>query len=128
MSEGVMSTIMIVDDAKAIRRAATMFLDQQGVNVVEAVDGFEALGKIHQSPPDLLFLDITMPRLDGYQVCLLLRSMPEFQDLPIIMLSGKDSPFDLAQGNRSGCTDYLTKPFKRETLLASVKKHLKPKS
>ena len=122
-----MPTIMIVDDAKAIRRAATLFLAQQDVTVVEAVDGFEALGKIHQSPPDLLFLDVNMPRVDGYHLCLLLRSIPEFEDLPIIMLSGKDSPFDVAQGNRSGCTDYLTKPFLRETLLECVKKYLKNK-
>lgn len=118
-----MIKVMIVDDAKAIRQAAKLFLQKENIEVVEALDGFVALSQIHKNPPDVLFLDIMMPRLDGYQTCLLLRKMSEFEKLPIIMLSGKDSPFDKAQGNMSGCTDYLTKPFSKETLIASVKKH-----
>lgn len=118
-----MTRVMIVDDAKAIRSAARLFLEKEKMEVVEAVDGFVALSHIHRNPPDLLFLDIMMPRLDGYQTCILLRKMPEFENLPIVMLSGKDSPFDRAQGNMSGCTDYLTKPFTRETLISCVKKY-----
>lgn len=118
-----MTRVMVVDDAKAIRRAAKLFLEKEKIDVVEAEDGFSALAQLRNEVADILFLDITMPRLDGYQTCILLRQMPEFENLPIIMLSGKDSAFDRAQGSMSGCTDYLTKPFTKETLIATVKKY-----
>lgn len=119
-----MTRVMIVDDALAIRRAARMFLEKEKIEVVEAKDGFEALGALHQSRPDLLFLDVMMPRVDGYQTCLILRGIPDFENLPIIMLTGKESPFDKAQGIRSGCTDYLLKPFKPEDLIEKVRQYV----
>lgn len=116
-------TIMFVDDSKVILRAANQFLSSY-YNVVGLEDGFLALAAIVQEQPDLLFLDIMMPRLNGYDTCLAIKSNPQFADLPIIMLSSKDSPFDKARGMMMGCNDYLTKPFSKETLLESVRRYL----
>ena len=114
---------MIVDDSKTILRTAKSFLEPI-FNVIVVEDGFLALAEIVQNPPDVLFLDIMMPRLDGYSTCLAIKSNPDFRDLPIVMLSSKDSPFDKARGAMMGCNDYLTKPFARESLLDSVRRYL----
>lgn len=116
-------TIMIVDDSKTILRVANSFLESM-YNVVVVEDGFLALAEIVQAQPDLLFLDVMMPRLDGYNTCLAIKSNPDFANLPIVMLSSKDSPFDKARGAMMGCDDYLTKPFSRDALLDAVRRHL----
>ena len=115
--------IMIVDDSKTILRTAKQFLEPD-YDVVVVEDGFMALAEIVSAQPQILFLDIMMPRLDGYSACLAIKSNPDFKDLPIVMLSSKDSPFDKARGAMMGCNDYLTKPFSRESLLDSVRRHL----
>lgn len=114
---------MFVDDSKVILRTAQQFLSPY-YRVIGLEDGFLALATIVNEQPDLLFLDIMMPRLNGYDTCSAIRSNPQFADLPIIMLSSKDSPFDKARGMMMGCNDYLTKPFSGETLLESVRKYL----
>jgi len=114
---------MFVDDSKVILRAAKQFLSPY-YNVIGLEDGYLAIAAIVQEQPDLLFLDIMMPRLNGYDTCLAIKTNPQFQDLPIIMLSSKDSPFDKARGMMMGCNDYLTKPFSAETLLESVRRYL----
>lgn len=119
-------TIMFVDDSKVILRAANQFLSPY-YNVVGFEDGFLALAAIVQEQPDLVFLDIMMPRLNGYDTCLAIKSNPMFSELPIIMLSSKDSPFDKARGMMMGCNDYLTKPFSDVTLLESVRRYLPAK-
>lgn len=114
---------MIVDDSQTILKTASIFLKElYDVEVVE--DGFMALAEIVRLKPDILFLDVMMPRLDGYTTCLAVKSNPDFQDLPIIILSSKDSPFDKARGTMMGCDDYLTKPFSKDALLESVRKNL----
>jgi len=115
--------IMIVDDSETIRLSATNFLEPM-YEVISVADGFLALGKIVEAQPDVLFMDIMMPRLDGYSACLAIKSNPNFDSLPIVMLSSKDSPFDKARGAMMGGNDYLTKPFSREALIESVKRHL----
>ena len=116
-------TIMIVDDSKTILRTAKSFLDD-AYNVVVVEDGFLALAEIVQTRPDVLFLDVMMPRLDGYSTCLAIKSNPDFANLPIVMLSSKDSPFDKARGAMMGCNDYLTKPFSRQSFLEAVRRYL----
>ena len=116
-------TIMIVDDSKTFLRIARSFLEP-AYEVAVAEDGYMALAEIVRARPDLLFLDIMMPRLDGYNTCLAIKSNPEFQDLPVVMLSSKDGPFDKVRGQLMGCNDYLTKPFSRDSLLESVRRHL----
>lgn len=116
--------IMFVDDSKVIVRAAYQFLSPY-YNIIGLENGFLALAAIVQAQPDLIFLDIMMPRLNGYDTCLAIRNNPDFSDIPIIMLSSKDSPFDKARGKLMGCNDYLTKPFSSETLLDCVRKYLK---
>ena len=123
MSSNNKPTVMIVDDSKTILRTATQFLEPL-YNVVVVEDGFLALAEIISAQPDVLFLDVMMPRLDGYSACLAIKSNPDFQNLPVVMLSSKDSPFDKARGVMMGCDDYLTKPFAKEALLDSVRKHL----
>ena len=115
--------IMVVDDSKTIRRTAEILLGKQGCNVVTASDGFEALAKIAEYHPDLIFIDIMMPRLDGYQTCALIKNNREYQDIPVIMLSSKDSIFDKARGRIVGSERYLTKPFTKNDLLSSIKAH-----
>jgi twitching motility two-component system response regulator PilG len=114
---------MIIDDSNTIRRSAEIFLGQAGCTVITAEDGFDALAKIADHQPDLIFCDILMPRLDGYQACSLIKKSPQFRDIPVVMLSSKDGVFDRARGRLVGSQDYLTKPFTKDTLLKSVSEH-----
>ncbi len=116
-------TIMIIDDSKTIRRTAETLLEKAGCKVVTATDGFDALAKIADTRPDLIFLDIMMPRLDGYQTCALLKNNSEFESTPVIMLSSKDGLFDKAKGRIVGSDQYLTKPFSKNELLAAIEQH-----
>ena len=117
--------VMVVDDSKTIRRTAESLLSRAGCEVSAATDGFEALAKIAEIKPDLIFIDIMMPRLDGYQTCALIKSNPRFAKTPVIMLSSKDGLFDRARGRIVGSDEYLTKPFTRDELLGAVKTHLR---
>ncbi len=115
--------VMIIDDSKTIRRTAETLLKKQGCNVITAVDGYEALAKIAEYNPDIIFVDIMMPRLDGYQTCALIKHNQNFTKTPVIMLSSKDSIFDKARGRIVGSEDYLTKPFTREDLLGALQSY-----
>jgi twitching motility two-component system response regulator PilG len=115
--------VMIIDDSNTIRRSAEIFLGQVGCTVITAEDGFDALAKIADHQPDLIFCDILMPRLDGYQACSLIKKSPQFRSIPVVMLSSKDGVFDRARGRLVGSQDYLTKPFTKDTLLKSVSEH-----
>ena len=115
--------VMVIDDSNTIRRSAEIFLAQAGCQVVLAEDGFDALSKIADHAPDLIFVDIMMPRLDGYQTCSLIKKNPRFKATPVIMLSSKDGLFDRARGRLAGSDEYLTKPFTKESLLRSVACH-----
>lgn len=119
-------TVMVVDDSKTIRRTAETLLKKAGCNVVTAVDGFDALAKIADNRPDIIFVDIMMPRLDGYQACSLIKNNKQFKATPVIMLSSKDGLFDRAKGRVVGSDEYLTKPFSKEELLGAISKHVKP--
>ncbi|GHU26649.1 response regulator [Betaproteobacteria bacterium] len=112
--------VMIIDDSNTIRRSAEIFLVQVGCQVVLAEDGFDALSKIADHQPDVIFCDIVMPRLDGYQTCALIKKNPRFSSTPLIMLSSKDGLFDRARGRMVGSDQYLTKPFTKDSLLKSV--------
>lgn len=112
--------VMVIDDSNTIRRSAEIFLGQAGCQVVLAEDGFDALAKITDHQPDMVFCDIMMPRLDGYQTCALLKKHSHFHQTPFIMLSSKDGLFDRARGRMVGSDHYLTKPFTREKLLEVV--------
>jgi len=112
--------VMVVDDSKTIRRTAETLLRKEGLEVVTAVDGFEALGKIVDYQPDLIFLDIMMPRLDGYQTCALIKHHHAFRKTPVVMLSSRDGLFDRARGRVVGSDRYITKPFTKEELLAVI--------
>ncbi len=116
-------TIMIIDDSKTIRRTAETLLEKAGCKVVTATDGFDALAKIADTRPDLIFVDIMMPRLDGYQTCALIKNNSEFKNTPVIMLSSKDGLFDKAKGRIVGSDQYLTKPFSKNELLAAIEQH-----
>lgn len=116
--------VMVIDDSKTIRRTAEKLLSNAGCTVLTAENGFEALPIINSQRPDLLFIDILMPRLDGYQTCSLVKSNPKFSDIPVIMLSSKDGLFDRARGRVAGAEQYLTKPFTREDLLGAIRTHL----
>ena len=115
--------VMVIDDSKTIRRTAETLLAREGCNVITAIDGFEALAKIADHQPDIVFIDIMMPRLDGYQACALIKGNPKFRTTPVIMLSSKDGLFDRARGRIVGSDKYLTKPFTREELVAAVHAH-----
>ncbi|MDY7540486.1 response regulator [Undibacterium sp. RTI2.1] len=115
--------IMVIDDSSTIRRSAEIFLGQVGYKVVLAEDGFDALAKINDSHPDLIFCDILMPRLDGYQTCALIKKSARFRDTPVIMLSSKDGLFDRARGAMVGSDEYLTKPFTKDSLLKTVRNY-----
>ena len=115
--------VMVIDDSNTIRRSAEIFLKQAGCDVVLAEDGFDALAKIVDRRPDLIFCDIMMPRLDGYQTGVMLKSNPKYADVPVIMLSSKDGLFDRARGNILGSAEYLTKPFSKESLLKAAREH-----
>lgn len=112
--------VMVIDDSNTIRRSAEIFLVQAGCQVLLAEDGFEALSKIAEYRPDIIFCDIMMPRLDGYQTCALIKKNANFRDTPVIMLSSKDGLFDRARGRMVGSDQYLTKPFTKDSLLQTV--------
>ena len=115
--------VMVIDDSNTIRRSAEIFLLQAGCTVILAEDGFDALAKIADHQPDLIFVDIMMPRLDGYQTCALIKNNQMFKATPVIMLSSKDGLFDKARGRIVGSEQYLTKPFTREELLGAIRRH-----
>ena len=112
--------VLVIDDSNTIRRSAEIFLKQGGHEVVLAEDGFDALSKLSDYQPDLVFCDILMPRLDGYQTCAIIKRNPQFAHVPVIMLSSKDGLFDKARGRMVGSEEYLTKPFTKEQLLRAV--------
>ena len=112
--------VMVIDDSKTIRRTAETLLKREGAEVVTAVDGFEALAKIADQRPQIIFVDIMMPRLDGYQTCAIIKRNARFSNVPIVMLSSKDGVFDKARGRMVGSQDYLTKPFTKDQLLQTV--------
>ena len=115
--------VMVIDDSNTIRRSAEIFLKQAGCEVILANDGFEALAKINDHQPAIIFCDILMPRLDGYQTCALIKKNPRFASTPVIMLSSKDGLFDRARGRMVGSDEYLTKPFTKESLIKTVATH-----
>ncbi|MFN3810804.1 MAG: PleD family two-component system response regulator [Roseateles asaccharophilus] len=115
--------VLVIDDSNTIRRSAEIFLKQAGHEVVLAEDGFDALAKLSDYRPDLVFCDILMPRLDGYQTCAIIKRNPSFAAVPVIMLSSKDGLFDKARGRMVGSQDYLTKPFTKDQLLQAVRQH-----
>lgn len=112
--------VLVVDDSNTIRRSAEIFLKQGGHEVLLAEDGYDALSKVNDYQPALIFCDILMPRLDGYQTCAIIKRNPRFTHVPVIMLSSKDGVFDKARGRMAGAQDYLTKPFTKEQLLQAV--------
>jgi twitching motility two-component system response regulator PilG len=116
--------VMVIDDSNTIRRSAEIFLVQAGCQVVLAEDGFDALAKIADHHPEIIFCDIMMPRLDGYQTCALIKKNPRFGTTPVIMLSSKDGLFDRARGRMVGSDEYLTKPFTKDSLLKAVAAHV----
>lgn len=119
--------VMVIDDSKTIRRTAESLLTKAGCEVITATDGFEALAKIVDHQPNIIFVDIMMPRLDGYQTCALIKNNGDFSGTPVIMLSSKDGLFDRARGRIVGSEQYLTKPFTRDELLGAIRTHaLKP--
>lgn len=115
--------VMVIDDSNTIRRSAEIFLGKSGCQVLLAEDGFDALAKISDHRPDVIFCDIMMPRLDGYQTCALIKKNPQFSSTPVIMLSSKDGLFDRARGKMVGSDEYLTKPFTKDSLLKAVAAH-----
>ena len=119
--------VMVIDDSKTIRRTAESLLKREGYDVVTATDGYEALAKIADHQPQIIFVDIMMPRLDGYQTCALIKNNQMFKSTPVIMLSSKDGLFDKARGRIVGSEQYLTKPFTREELLGAIRRHVSNK-
>lgn len=120
---GAAVKVLVIDDSNTIRRSAEIFLKQGGYQVVLAEDGFDALAKVSDHEPNLIFCDILMPRLDGYQTCAIIKRNPRFASVPVIMLSSKDGLFDKARGRMVGSQDYLTKPFTKDQLLQAVQQH-----
>ena len=120
--------VLVIDDSKTIRRTAETLLAKEGCEVFTAIDGFDALAKIADHQPDIVFVDIMMPRLDGYQTCALIKKSTKHRETPVIMLSSKDSLFDRARGRMVGSDEYLTKPFTKESLLRAVESHLAQRS
>ncbi len=114
--------VLVIDDSNTIRRSAEIFLKQGGYEVLLAEDGFDALSKVNDHDPHLIFCDILMPRLDGYQTCAIIKRNPKFSHVPVIMLSSKDGLFDKARGRMVGSEDYLTKPFTKDQLLGAVER------
>src|SRR3954468_7573015 len=117
--------VMVIDDSNTIRRSAEIFLLQAGCTVILAEDGFDALSKIADHQPELIFVDIMIPRLDGYQTCALIKKNPRFRGTPVVMLSSKDGLFDRARGRMVGSDQYLTKPFTKDSLLKAVGVHVR---
>ncbi len=116
--------VMVIDDSKTIRRTAETLLKKAGCEVVTATDGFEALAKIADEKPSIIFVDIMMPRLDGYQTCALIKNNQVFRETPVVMLSSKDGLFDRARGRIVGSDQYLTKPFTKDELLGAIREHV----
>ncbi|MDD0976017.1 twitching motility response regulator PilG [Pseudomonas fontis] len=116
--------VMVIDDSKTIRRTAEMFLSEAGCEVITAIDGFDALAKIVDQRPGIIFVDVLMPRLDGYQTCALVKQNSAFKDTPVIMLSSRDGLFDKARGRIVGSDQFLTKPFSKEELLDAIRAHV----
>lgn len=116
--------VMVIDDSKTIRRTAESLLKREGCEVITATDGFEALAMIADLHPDVIFVDIMMPRLDGYQTCALIKHNQDYRNIPVIMLSSKDGLFDRARGRIVGSEQYLTKPFTKDELLGAIRRHV----
>lgn len=116
--------VMVIDDSNTIRRSAEIFLKQAGCEVILAEDGFDALAKITDHLPHLIFVDVMMPRLDGYQTCALIKKNPRYRSTPVVMLSSKDGVFDRARGRMVGSDEYLTKPFTKDSLIRAVEAHM----
>ena len=116
--------VMVIDDSKTIRRTAESLLKKAGCEVITATDGFEALAMVADLHPDVIFVDIMMPRLDGYQTCALIKHNENYKKIPVIMLSSKDGLFDRARGRIVGSEEYLTKPFTKDELLSAIKRHV----
>lgn len=116
--------VMVIDDSKTIRRTAEILLKNAGCEVITAVDGFDALAKVFDHHPDIIFVDIMMPRLDGYQACALIKHHSTLRSTPVVMLSSKDGLFDRARGRSVGSDQFLTKPFSREELLGAIAAHV----
>ena len=112
--------VLVIDDSKTIRRSAENLLSKEGYDVITATDGFDALAKIADARPEIIFVDIMMPRLDGYQTCALIKNNSEFKTTPVVMLSSKDGLFDKAKGRIVGSDQYITKPFSRDELLGTI--------
>ncbi|MCJ0762063.1 response regulator [Variovorax terrae] len=112
--------VLVIDDSNTIRRSAEIFLKQGGHDVLLAEDGFDALAKVNDYQPHLIFCDILMPRLDGYQTCAIIKRNTKFASVPVVMLSSKDGVFDKARGRMVGSQEYLTKPFTKDQLLQAV--------
>ena len=113
--------VLVIDDSKTIRRSAENLLAKEGFEVITAIDGFDALAKIADTRPEIIFVDIMMPRLDGYQTCALIKNNSEFKTTPVVMLSSKDGLFDRAKGRIVGSDQYITKPFSKEELLGTIR-------
>jgi twitching motility two-component system response regulator PilG len=120
--------VLVIDDSNTIRRSAELFLRQAGFEVILAEDGFDALAKISDHQPQVIFVDIMMPRLDGYQTCALIKQNPQLKSTPVIMLSSKDGVFDRARGRLAGSDRYLTKPFTQEGLVEAVNQYVRSPS
>ena len=116
-------TILAIDDSPTVRKIVSMTLEKHGHRVITVADGIEALAKLNDLIPDMVLLDITMPNLDGYQVCKIIKGKDTTKHVPVVMLSGKDGFFDKVRGRLSGATDYITKPFEPATLVEAIKKH-----
>ena len=115
--------VVLIDDSNTIRRSGEIFLKQAGCEVVLAEDGFDGLSKVVDNKPDVIFVDVMMPRLDGYQTCALIKNHREFKSTPVVMLTSKDSLFDRARGKLVGSDQYLTKPFSKKSLIEAVVMH-----
>lgn len=116
--------VLVVDDSPTVRKIVQITLQRENIRVVTAGDGLSALAAVSDTQPDLILLDIVLPRMDGYNICHLVRNNPEYRDLPIIMLSGKDGIFDKMRGRLAGSTEYITKPFDSSELVQAVRRYL----
>ncbi|MDD1014081.1 twitching motility response regulator PilG [Pseudomonas rubra] len=121
---GAALKVMVIDDSKTIRRTAQILLSEAGCEVITAIDGFDALAKIIDHQPQIIFVDVLMPRLDGYQTCALIKQNSSFKDTPVILLSSRDGLFDKARGRVVGSDQFLTKPFSKEELLDAIRTHV----
>jgi len=115
--------VVLIDDSNTIRRSGEIFLSQAGASVVLAEDGFDGLSKVVDNKPDIIFVDVMMPRLDGYQTCALIKNHPDFRSIPVVMLTSKDTLFDRARGRLVGSDQYLIKPFNKKSLIETVIEH-----